>query len=134
MIKEIIHPKFCETDALGHINNTVIAQWFEGSRCPVFKWFTPDLNVNNWKLILAKITVDFHAELYYGENVEIKTYVSRIGNSSFDVYQEVWQKNKKCASGTAVMVHFDHETKKSKKIPESIIEQMKIHFYSEDFD
>jgi len=132
MIKEAVRPKFCETDALGHINNTVIAQWFEGSRCPIFKWFTPDLDVNNWKLILAKTIVEFHAELHYGEDVEIRTYISRIGNSSFDVYQEAWQKNQKCASGTAVMVHFDHVTKKSQKITECIIEHMKAHFFNND--
>jgi len=127
MFTEKLMPRFSDTDALGHINNTVIAQWFEGSRYPIFKWFTPDLNVNNWKLILAKTVVEFHAELQYGESVEIRTYISRIGNSSFDVYQEVWQKNQKRASGTAVMVHFDHVAKKSKKITEFIVKQMELH-------
>tara|TARA_R110000744_G_scaffold79260_9_gene155780 strand:+ start:619 stop:1011 length:393 start_codon:yes stop_codon:yes gene_type:complete len=130
MIKESIKPRFCETDGLGHINNTVVAQWFEGARDPVFKWFTPDLSLKNWKLILAKTTVEFHAELQYGADVELKTYISRIGNSSFDVYQEAWQENKKCASGTAVMVHFDHQTKKSQKISDATISSMKEHFFA----
>jgi len=127
VIEETIKPRFGETDALGHINNTVVAQWFEGARDPVFMWFSPELSLDNWQLILAKTTVEFHAELQYGENVDLKTYISRIGNSSFDVYQEAWQQGKKCASGTAVMVHFDHQTKKSKKITESVIEVMLIH-------
>ena len=128
MIKESIKPRFCETDGLGHINNTVVAQWFEGARDPVFKWFTPDLNLSNWKLILAKTTVEFHAELQYGAEVELKTYISRIGNSSFDVYQEAWQDDKKCASGTAVMVHFDRKNKKSQKISAATIDTMKANF------
>ena len=128
MIKESIKPRFCETDGLGHINNTVVAQWFEAARDPVFKWFTPDLNLSNWKLILAKTTVEFHAELQYGAEVELKTYISRIGNSSFDVYQEAWQDDKKCASGTAVMVHFDHKNKKSQKISAATIDTMKANF------
>ena len=109
-------------------DNTVVAQWFEGARDPVFKWFTPDLNLSNWKLILAKTTVEFHAELQYGAEVELKTYISRIGNSSFDVYQEAWQDDKKCASGTAVMVHFDHKNKKSQKISAATIDTMKANF------
>lgn len=128
MIQEIISPRFCETDGLGHINNTVVAQWFEGARDPIFKWFTPDLNLSNWKLILAKTTVEFHAELQYGADVELKTYISRIGNSSFDVYQEAWQEGNKCASGTAVMVHFNYETKKSQKITKIIIDKMNDNF------
>jgi len=127
MITEIIKPRFCETDGLGHINNTVVAQWFEGARDPVFKWFTPDLSLNKWQLILAKTTVEFHAELQYGENIELRTFISRVGNSSFDVYQEAWQQDKKCASGTAVMVHFDYLTKTSKKISDIVIEEMLKH-------
>lgn len=128
MIQEIIRPRFCETDGLGHINNTVVAKWFEGARDPIFKWFTPDLDLTNWKLILAKITVDFHAELQYGAKVELRTYISRIGNSSFDVYQEAWQDDNKCASGTAVMVHFDYDAKKSQPISNAIINEMEKIF------
>ena len=124
MIEETIKPRFCETDALGHINNTVVAQWFEGARDPIFKWFTPDLNLAKWQLILAKTTVEFHAELQYGDDIELKTFISRVGNSSFDVYQEAWQQGTKCASGTAVMVSFDYQTKKSVKITDSVIEKM----------
>jgi len=127
VIEETIKPRFCETDGLGHINNTVVAQWFEGARDPVFRWFTPELSIKKWQLILAKTTVEFHAELQYGKGVELKMYISRIGNSSFDVYQEAWQEGIKCASGTAVMVNFDYQAKKSKKISAEIIEQMLKH-------
>jgi len=115
MIEEEIKPRFCETDALGHINNTVVAQWFEGAREPIFQWFIPTLDINQWSLILARTIVDFHAQLKYGKAVTLKTYISRIGNSSFDVHQEVWQQGIKCSSGTATMVYFDYEKKKVKK-------------------
>ncbi|MBU2894579.1 acyl-CoA thioesterase [Colwellia sp. D2M02] len=130
MIEEKIKPRFCETDALGHINNTVVAQWFEGARDPVFQWFIPDLSVKKWTLILARTVVDFHAELQYGESVVIKTYVGRTGNSSFDIYQEAWQQNKKCASGTATMVYFDYEQKKSQKIPDQVLQAMAKHRFN----
>lgn len=131
MLTEQITPRFCETDALGHINNTVIAQWFEGAREPIFKIFTPDLDVNQWKLILAKISVDFHAELHYGKPVELRTFISRLGNSSFDVYQEAWQENKKCASGTAVMVQFDYQTKSAKPLSAEIVSALTLHSLKE---
>lgn len=77
MLTERITPRFCETDALGHINNTVFTQWFEGARDPIFQIFTPNLDVRKWRLILAKISVDFHAESHYGKTVEIRTFISR---------------------------------------------------------
>ena len=129
MLNEEIKPRFCETDALGHINNTVVAQWFEGARDPVFQWFTPKLEVHKWVLILARTVVDFHAELQYGEKVLLKTYISRIGNSSFVIRQEAWQQDTKCASGTATMVYFDYDQKKSKQITGEIRQQMLKHAY-----
>lgn len=127
MFSETINPRFTDTDALGHINNTTVPVWFEGAREPVFKLFTPDLDPKKWKLILAKISVDFHAQMYYGEAFELRTYISRIGGSSFDVYQELWQKGNKCASGTAVMVHFDYQENRSSAIPETIKNTMQQH-------
>ncbi|MBU1437553.1 MAG: acyl-CoA thioesterase [Gammaproteobacteria bacterium] len=120
MYSQTIQPRFNETDALGHINNTVVAAWFEGCRDPLFRLFTPDLNPAQWRLILAKFSVDFHAELFYGEPVEIKTWVSRIGNSAFDVSQQAWQQGKLCASGVAVMVHFDFGSKQSATLSDEL--------------
>ena len=129
MFSETIFPRFSDTDALGHINNTLAPIWFEGARDPVFKLFMPELNTKDWRLILAKITVEYHAQFFYGHPIEIKTYVSRIGGSSFDVYQELWQKQEKCASGTAVMVHFCYQDQASKKIPQEIKDIMLSHSY-----
>jgi len=127
MFSDTFSPRFTDTDALGHINNTLVPVWFEGARDNIFKMFTPDLDVNNWQLILAKIDVTFHAQMHYGSEMEVKTYISRIGNSSFDVHQELWQKNQKCASGTAVMVHFCFKQQKAQVISEEIINKMKPH-------
>lgn len=113
MYSQQLQPRFNDTDALGHINNTVIAVWFEGARDPLFRLFTPDLNPTDWRLILAKFSVEFHAELFYGQLVEIRTWVSRVGNSSFDVSQQAWQQGKLCASGVAVLVHYDFAGKSS---------------------
>ncbi|MFD2165345.1 acyl-CoA thioesterase [Thalassotalea euphylliae] len=129
---EIITPRFSDTDALGHINNTMVPVWFEGARTPVFKIFTPELALDNWPLILAKIDVNFEAQMYYGENFEVRTYISRIGGSSFDVYQELWQRHKRVANGTAVMVHFDYKTQNSASIPDHIRTSLSAHLFSED--
>ncbi|NRA60505.1 MAG: acyl-CoA thioesterase [Psychrobium sp.] len=127
MFSITLSPRFLETDALGHINNTVLPMWFEAGRDPVFRLFTPDMDVNNWCLIIAKFSVSFHAETLYGTDVEIKTFIGRIGNSSFEVVQECWQNGIKTASGTLTMVHFDHKEKQSMPIPESIKQLLKQH-------
>lgn len=131
MFTETFMPRFSDTDALGHINNTTLPVWFEGARAPIFKLFIPDLNPKKWRLIIAKIEVSYHGQLFYGQSVEIRSYISRIGGASFDVYQEVWQHDEKCVSGTAAMVHFDYQTQTSKKIPDDTRQELTKHLYQE---
>lgn len=111
MFIEKVVPRFSETDALGHINNTVLPVWFEAARVPIFKFFTPDLNPHNWKLIIAKVEVSFVGELFYGQEVTIKTAIEHVGSSSFVVKQEAWQNTICCAIGKTVMVRYDFEAK-----------------------
>ena len=127
MFSLIVQPRFSETDALGHVNNTVLPVWFELARTPIFEIFTPSLAIGEWKLILAKIDVSFLKQIFYGKEVEVKTYIQSLGNSSFVVYHEAWQENLKVAEGTAVMVHFDHDTQKSKPLPEDIKVALEKH-------
>ncbi|CAM3449838.1 acyl-CoA thioesterase [Parendozoicomonas haliclonae] len=129
MFVETLAPRFCETDALGHINNTVVPVWFEAGREPIFQLFTPDMDVNNWKLIIARISVDFLAEIHYGtgRDVEIRTGLAKIGNSSMTIRQEVWQEGQCCARGDAVMIHFDHSAKQSRPIPDTIRAELEKH-------
>lgn len=130
MFKEIIQPRFNETDALGHINNTVLTQWFEGARDPIFKLFTPDLNTKQWRLILASISVQFKAELFYGLQVELRTGVSMVGNSSFEIHQEAWQQGRCCALGKAVLVQYDFDAKQKLLLSHEQKVSLNVHLIS----
>ncbi len=131
MFTDSLMPRFSDTDALGHINNTTIPVWFEGAREPVFKLFTPDLDPKDWHLIIAKIEINYHGQIFFGQPIEVRTYIGRIGGASFDVYQELWQHGEKCASGTAALVHFDYENQSSKKLPDDIRAELSSHLYQD---
>ena len=134
MFKIMVTPLFGDTDALQHINNNVLGTWFELARNDIFKIFTPDLSVSydDWKLIMVKTTYEYLDQMFYGTDVEIRTYVLRIGNSSFTTYHEAWQDDRLCAKGTAVMVHFDFNEQKSIRIPDDIRKELNKHLYVED--
>jgi len=122
-----ITPRFYETDAFGHINNTVIAGWFEGAREPIFRIFTPTLDVKSLPLILARIEIDYVAQIHYGHDVEIRTWIERIGNSSFVVAQEIWQHDVLAARGKAVQVYFNFTTQKSEFLPDRDRQLLAMH-------
>jgi acyl-CoA thioester hydrolase len=127
MYKYTVTPKFGDIDGLGHVNNTIIPGWFEEARNEIYGYFNPDFSLNTWNLILAHFEVDFVSQLYYNSKVEIHTYISNIGRSSFEVYQEAWQNEKLCSKGKTVLVHFNFKHQNSEAIPDDIRLKLKAH-------
>ncbi|MDR2535501.1 MAG: acyl-CoA thioesterase [Treponema sp.] len=115
-----VSPRFGDVDGLGHINNTVLAVWFELGRNPIFRIFEPNLNLSyeHWPLIMAHTDFDFVDELFFQYDVEIRTSIIRIGAKSFTVHHEAWQECRRCVTGNAVVVHYDFLNKQSTLIPE----------------
>jgi acyl-CoA thioester hydrolase len=120
MFTTTVTPRFGDIDKLGHINNVVLAGWFELARNPLFRIFDPnfDLTRETWPLIMAHTEYDFVAQLFFQYDVELRTCVERIGTKSFTVYHEAWQEGRLCAKGKAVIVHFDFLNNKSTPLPE----------------
>ncbi|MFT5235048.1 MAG: acyl-CoA thioester hydrolase [Shewanella sp.] len=119
-----IQPRFNETDGLGHINNTVIPVWFEAAREPVFEIFNPSLDLTKWNLIVAGFTIAYTTPTHYGKPVAVKTWISRVGNSSFEVAQESWQQGKKTAEAKTTLVHYDYGIDKSQPMTDAVKQQL----------
>ncbi|MFO8046893.1 MAG: thioesterase family protein [Halomonas sp.] len=131
MFTRTIEPAFYDTDALGHINNTRLPAWFELARNDIFRLFTPDLDPRKWRLMLARIEVVYYGELQYGSEIEIRTYISRLGNSSFTVSQEAWQAGQMTNLGRTVLLQFDHQTKRSVPIDGELRDALEAHVQEE---
>ncbi|MBF0353392.1 MAG: acyl-CoA thioesterase [SAR324 cluster bacterium] len=127
MFEFIIKPRFSETDALGHINNTVVPVWFEEARIGVFEIFNPGLSISTWNLILKKFEIEFFHQIMPYQDILITTTISKLGNTSLTVHQTATQSGKVVVSGNTVLVHFDYKTQKSAAIPSDIREKLTQH-------
>ncbi len=132
MFSLAINPRFCDTDALGHINNTVLPVWFLEGRESILRIFNPSLTTEEVSLVLAKIEIEYLEEMFFGKPVEIRTYVLRIGTSSILVGQEAWQEETLKATGTATMVNFDKHSRKSVPIPSDVKKRLSAHLLEAD--
>lgn len=134
MFKTMITPRIGETDALRHITNTALPVWFESGRNELFKIFNPEneLTYKKWNLIIVHMDFNYIRQTYFGYNVEIRTYITKIGKSSFTVTQEAWQNGFLRSNGKAVIVYYDFIRQESKVIPEDIRIKLKEHFISTD--
>ncbi len=134
MFIETVTPRFGDADGLRHINNVALVEWFEVGRNPIFRMFTPDLDLSyeNWKLILVRTEFDYIGQMLYGHDVEIRSFITQIGNSSFTIGHEAWQGGELKAKGRAILVYFDFINQKSMPIPEEIRVQLKEHLITEE--
>jgi acyl-CoA thioester hydrolase len=124
----IIEPRVSETDGVGHINNTTIPIWFEAARNPLFKLFTPDSSFEKWRMIIINMNVDYLQQIYFGRDVEVFTWVKKIGNTSLQLYEEIHQDTRVCAKGTVTYVNFNLQTQKSEPIPDEIRRELELHY------
>ncbi|MFD1032468.1 acyl-CoA thioesterase [Metaplanococcus flavidus] len=127
MYETTIEPRVSETDGVGHINNTTIPVWFEAGRHEIFKLFTPDHSFENWKMIILNMNVTYKKQIHFGQDVLVKTSVSRIGNSSLELYEEIWQGDVLCVEGKVTYVNFNLQAQKAERIPDSIREELGKH-------
>jgi acyl-CoA thioester hydrolase len=120
MFSIIVTPRFGDIDALGHINNTVPVVWFEQARNPLFRIFDPEMKLSRdtFPLIMAHTDYDYLDQLYFQYEVEIRSWISRIGAKSFTVTHEAWQEGRLCVRGNAVVVHYDFNTEKTTPLPD----------------
>ena len=132
MIFTKIVPRVSETDGVGHINNVFVPIWFEAGRREIFRIFSPKLDFINWKLALVKVTVEYVDQLYLAEDVDVKTGIEKVGNSSFTIKEEIHQTNRICAKGQAIYVNYNFRDKKSEPISNEIRNRLESLKFVED--
>lgn len=132
MLTTIIRPRFCDTDALGHINNTVIPVWFLEAREGILHLFMEADDAKQVPLAVVRTEIDYLAEIHFGKEVTANTGVLRIGNSSFALGQTLWQENRCCVRGITTLVQFNTDTRKATPIAENIRSALRKHWISEE--
>jgi acyl-CoA thioester hydrolase len=122
MYENRVKVRFCETDALGHINNTSYFVYLEEARIQFFEEMGASMNPTKWQYILASTKCDFVAQGYFNQVLTIKTFVTKIGNKSFTVGHEIVDSdtNELIARGEAVIVYFNFDIQQSEPLPDHI--------------
>lgn len=114
-----------ELDAYGHVNNAVYLRWFENARFHYFELtgVTALYHMEKKGPILARTELDFLAPISFPDDVLLSVRVTRIGNSSFTMENQVWSVNESrlCARGQNVIVMLDYADGGQKiRVPEPI--------------
>ena len=110
-----VQVRFCDTDAIGHVNNACFAQYAEMGRLEFGKAAGQEIT----SLILARLAIDFRAQINLGGAVVVRTWVERIGRSSVTMKQTILANGQIAADVGAVVVYFDYAANRPIEIPAS---------------
>ena len=104
--------RYCDTDRQGHINTAIFATFLETGRVTFLYDQDLALTARGCEFVLARVEIDYRAELFYPGTVDIGTRVIRIGRTSFTVEQGVFRDELCAATGTTVLVQMLTDTRR----------------------
>ena len=110
-----------DMDAMGHVNNTVYFRYMEQAR---ISWMG-ELGYQGGSegMLVVNAHCTFVRQLEYPGTVRVRHYVGSLGNSSFELYDEMVRTDDPetvYAYGGAKGVWCDYAAKKSKPLPDSV--------------
>jgi acyl-CoA thioester hydrolase len=108
--------RFRDCDSMGHVNNAVYSTYLEEARIDV----VGSLDA----FILARVEIDFRAELRAGEEIETRTRVGRIGTKSFDLEHEIRAGERLVAEARSVLVAYDYDVSASVPLSTELRERL----------
>ena len=121
--------RYSDLDRQGHVNNAVFATFSEIGRVAFLYDPERPLAPAGATFVIARLEIDFRAELHWPGRVEIGTAVAEIGNSSFRLVQSLFSAGQPVASAAAVLVMMDGATRRAMVLPpqsRAILETLRL--------
>lgn len=105
--------RFGDTDANGHINNAAFAVFSESGRVAFLDRIIAPTRTEAGFFVIARLTIEFRAELHYPGRVRCGTWLGRLGHTSVTFRQVLLDgEGRLAATAEAVTVAMDRATRR----------------------
>ena len=120
-----VHLRYGDTDRQGHINNAIFATLLESGRVALlFNDVGNAVAGSGTAYVIAKLTLDFLAEMNFPGTARIGSKILSTGRSSFVVAQAIFLNDKCCSTAQSVIVLTDEATHRSTPLTAELLEQL----------
>jgi len=123
-IRAIEKLRFADTDRNGHITNSVFAVCCQNARmellCDPRRVPIP----SDAQFVVARLVLEFRAEMHWPGIVEIGTRINRIGRSSVMLSQALFIGDGCVAASESVVLLIDANTRRPAPLPPQVIEAL----------
>jgi acyl-CoA thioester hydrolase len=129
MFRHTLDVRFRDCDPMGHVNNAVYLTYLEQARFAHWRevWGVDfeRLPEGTPGVILARAEIDYRRPARYGDVLEIRIGVDRIGRTSFTyVYDVVDQEGRLVADARTVLVMYDYATSTPTPISDEVRQKL----------
>ena len=117
--------RFRDCDPLGHVNNAVYLTYLEQARFGLWRklWgMDPEAPPAHAPgVILARAEVDYKIPARFGDELEVRIFLARVGRTSFTyTYEVVDDRRRIVAAATTVQVMYDYKLARPVPIPDDV--------------
>src|SRR5271163_3413996 len=112
--------RYADTDRQGHVNNAKFATFLETGRVSFLYDPAAPLAPPGCEFVLARLTIDFLAELRWPGTVDIGSAIRAVGRSSLTIGQGLFVGASCVAAAESVVVLTDATTRRSTPVPDGL--------------
>jgi acyl-CoA thioester hydrolase len=116
--------RYADTDRQGHVNNAVFATFCESGRVAFLYDGDASVAGPGLSFVIARLVLDFRAELLYRDVVDIGTRIQEIRRSSLILGQGLFRGETCVATSEAAIVLVDEATRRSTLLPDALRQKL----------
>ncbi len=101
--------RYRDGDAFGHVNNAVYLSYLEEARNGWLSELGLVRGIGDITMILARVEIDYRAQIEIGQAIEVGVRCARVGTKSFELEYRLEVVGRAAAEARTVLVAFDYE-------------------------
>ncbi len=104
----------------GHVSNAAVLSYFQDGRIGYLQQVGSfsELDIGGCGIILPEANVQYKAEMFLSEELQIGVRIDELRRSSFSMSYRIERQGEVTAEGTTTLVAFDYELRKVRRLPE----------------
>ena len=111
--------RFSDVDIYRHVNNVKYFEYYQEARLAFLTSMGRAEDEGRFAVVVAQVNVDYKRPiLFRTEPYTVESWISRVGNSSFDMSAEIKDGDTVLSRARAVMVTFDAKSQRARPLSE----------------
>ena len=118
--------RFSDTDALGHVNNSVYLSYLESARVDYLREILGARKIQELGVIIARVEIDYKSPAFHHETMLVGCRVEEIGGSSIRMDYRIEDKatGRLVVLAKSVLVAYDYAAERPVRVSEEWREKM----------